>query len=363
MRLCHDVAQMHRLLLATRRARRTISPHHSDSPVTAMTGNDLVEVRANPFPSGMSSVTHSSDSSESTKSPDLKLSRPFEEVHHTGNRSPRLALHQMTTYRWDLTREIREIRSAGCQAIGLWRNKLDDDELTAAELEEDGLAVSSLSWSGFFTGSHGMTFDEAVADAREAVSQARTLGAETLVIYSGARAGHTLTHARRLTAWGLRAVADFAAEQGVQLALCPLSALGRRWSFLHGLDPALEVLDIVRHPNVGLACDLYHLWLSESRMELRIDEIASRTRLVHVSDGPATPSHEYDQSLPGKGRVPVNEWVRRFSAAGYQGYYEVQCWSESVWRTMSGAQLGWLMHDLRSAALAPAEQAARTSLH
>lgn len=303
-------------------------------------------------------MTDTSDSPESLRTDQLHQDRHFDGNAHAGP-APRFALHQMTTYRWDLPRELREICAAGYDAISLWRNKLDDEFLTACDLDDARVPVASLSWAGFFTGSHGMTFEEAVADGRDAIRQARDLNAETVVVYSGARAGHTLRHGRRLVAWGLRALADFAADRGVQLALCPLSPLGRRWSFLDGLDPALEVLDTVRHPAVGLACDLYHLWLSEPRCEARIAEIAPRTRLVHVSDGPATPGHEYDQSLPGKGRVPVKDWVARFAAAGYAGYFDVQCWSESVWRSAGSTQLAWLLHDLRSAVPAPAGRPAR----
>lgn len=303
-------------------------------------------------------MTDTSDSSESMRTEPLHPDRLFDGSPHAGP-SPRFALHQMTTYRWDLPRELREIRSAGYHAISLWRNKLDDEFLTACDLDDAQVPVASLSWAGFFTGSHGMTFEEAVADGRDAIRQARDLNAETLVIYSGARAGHTIRHARRLVTWGLRALADFAADRGVQLALCPLSPLGRRWSFLDGLDPALEVLDAVQHPAVGLACDMYHLWLAEPRFESRIAEISPRTRLVHVSDGPASPGHEYDQALPGKGRVPVNDWIGRFAAEGYAGYYDVQCWSESVWRSASSAQLAWLRRDLQSAVSLPAGRPAR----
>lgn len=104
---------------------------------------------------------------------------------------------------------------------------------------------------------------------------------------------------------------------------------------------------------------MYHLWLAEPRFESRIAEIASRTRLVHVSDGPACPGHEYDQALPGKGRVPVNDWISRFAAEGYAGYFDVQCWSESVWRSASSAQLAWLLNDLQAAVTVPAGQPAR----
>jgi len=60
------------------------------------------------------------------------------------------------------------------------------------------LQVSHLGWAGGFTGSDGRSYRDSVEDAREAVHTARELGTRTLIVYTGARGGHTYNHARRL---------------------------------------------------------------------------------------------------------------------------------------------------------------------
>ena len=60
-------------------------------------------------------------------------------------------------------------------------------------------------------------------DARQALQLAGAVGAECLVLVSGPRRGHIHSHARRLLVDAVKALAEDAAEQGVALALLPMS--------------------------------------------------------------------------------------------------------------------------------------------
>src|ERR1700733_9465420 len=108
----------------------------------------------------------------------------------------RLSMNEMTTYRWSFDQDVAEYRSAGIPAIGVWRRKLTDfgEEKGIELLAEAKLPVSNLLWAGGFTGSDGHTFRERVDDAAEAIRLAAALHARSLVVYSGARAGHTHNH-------------------------------------------------------------------------------------------------------------------------------------------------------------------------
>src|SRR4051812_33177854 len=112
----------------------------------------------------------------------------------------RLAISELTTFRWSFEEDIEHYRSAGVAAIGVWRQKLAEvgAEKGAALLVEKKLAVSSLQWAGGFTGSDGRSHAESLSDARLAIQTAATLSAKSLILHSGARGVHTHNHARRL---------------------------------------------------------------------------------------------------------------------------------------------------------------------
>ena len=86
----------------------------------------------------------------------------------------RLAVSEMTTFRWSFEEDVQHYSEAGIEAIGIWRQKLSDfgEEKGIELLRDSGLKVSSLMWAGGFTGSDGRSYKESVADARDAIQVA-----------------------------------------------------------------------------------------------------------------------------------------------------------------------------------------------
>src|SRR3954470_14471410 len=104
----------------------------------------------------------------------------------------RLAISELTTFRWSFEKDIEQYQAAGISAIGVWRQKLADvgDEKGAEMLAQAKLAASSLQWAGGFTGSDGRSHEESLADARQAIATAAALRCRSLIIHSGARGVH-----------------------------------------------------------------------------------------------------------------------------------------------------------------------------
>ena len=130
----------------------------------------------------------------------------------------------------------------------------------------------------------------------------------------------------------MKALADDAAEQGVALALLPMSpVVSSGWSFLSSLDETLDVIDRSGR-GARIAFDVYHLW-QEPRLVDRIPELAPYVAVVQLSDWRGIPRSEYDRCRPGDGRIPLTAIVHAFDEAGYGGYYELAIWSEELWKS------------------------------
>ena len=249
----------------------------------------------------------------------------------------KLSLSQLTTMRWSLQEEVLQLKALGYDGIGLWRPKVSEfGEAAAADvIRENDVGVASLSFAGGFTGRNGFSFQDALADARDAICEAELLGAENLIVVGGARNHHTVRHCRRLVVEALRELSEFAMLHGVRLSLLPMhNFFAPTWTYLHTLDETLELLDNVHHSSVGLAFDTYHLW-REPRLIERIPELVPLTGVVQVSDSRRAPQTDSDRCFPGEGRIPLTDIVRAFQQAGYDGYFDVQVWSDEGWAKTS----------------------------
>lgn len=258
-----------------------------------------------------------------------------------------LSMNEVTTYRWSFEEDVAQYVRAGIPAIGVWRQKLSDfgEEKGVELLEESGLAVSNLLWAGGFTGSDGRSFRDAMDDAREAIRLAGAMKAGCLVLYSGGRGGHTHGHARRLFRDALAHMVPLAGEHNVPLAVEPMHAkFAAEWTFLTCLDETLELLAPFDQNYVRLAFDTYHFGENPQLLE-RIPEIASRVAIVHLADNCKTPSSEQNRCPLGTGELPLKEIMAAFSAAGYDGYCDVELFGE----TIETADYTVLLHDTKRA--------------
>jgi sugar phosphate isomerase/epimerase len=243
-----------------------------------------------------------------------------------------LSMNEMTTYRWSFEEDVRHYRAAGIPGIAVWRQKLADygEEKGLELLSESGLRVSSLLWGGGFTGSEGRSLRESVQDGREALHLAADLKAGCLIVYSGARAGHTHNHARRLTKMGLEELAPMAEEFGIPLAIEPMhEGCAAEWTFLTSLDETLAFLDSIPSTAVKLAFDTYHLGHDQAVLG-RLAELTPRIAIVQLGDGRHPPQGEQDRCPLGEGVIPLKEIVAELKSGGYDGFYDIELMGEEI---------------------------------
>jgi sugar phosphate isomerase/epimerase len=243
-----------------------------------------------------------------------------------------LSVSETTTFRWSFEEDVAQYTAARIPAIGVWRHKLSDcGESKALELlSNSGLRVSHLFWVGGFTGSDGRTHRESIEDAAEAIRTAADFDCRTLVAYSGPRAGHTAKHARRLLQAALAELTPLAAELDVTLAFEPMHpGCAAQWTFLTSLDDTLDLLREIAHPQVKMVLDTYHLGQQEGFVD-RIAEIVPLVAIVQLGDARRPPSGEQNRCRLGAGVVPLREIIAALSAAGYDGYYDVELLGEEI---------------------------------
>lgn len=244
----------------------------------------------------------------------------------------RVSIHDSTLLKCRFGDTINLLKQAGISGIGLSRDKLSDDsrDHLVRNLMESPVQVSSLGVVGGFTNYNGFRYQDAIEDGLDAIELAEQIHAPVLRVISGPIAGHLRKHARRLVIDGLRELLPMARACGVRLALQPMSAIHREWSFLRSLEVATGILHEVNSPWVGLALGTAHLG-TEKRLLDRLSCIAPMIATVQISDWVPT-TQDADGRLPGRGRLPLSEIISVIESQGYRGWYELEVWSRDLWK-------------------------------
>lgn len=240
----------------------------------------------------------------------------------------RWSLSQFSTYRWSLEQDIQSLPNFGFENIGIWNRKLAefDQEYFADWLFENQTKVSSLSWIGGFTGSEGVSFCQAVREAKEEIRVASRIGAATVIVHPGGRNGHTLNHARRLLYNALEELVPFANDYGIRLAIEPMDRQSHAcWSIFGNFDETIEFATLFSPDELGLVLDLFYVGLDSSVFDC-LEILMPRIALVQLADRRLTANESlgHDRVPLGGGNVNIESWIYKLESVGYKGMYEIE---------------------------------------
>jgi D-psicose/D-tagatose/L-ribulose 3-epimerase len=128
----------------------------------------------------------------------------------------------------------------------------------------------------------------------------------------------------------LRPVAVHAADRGVTVGIEPVN---RYESFLvNTAGQALELMELIGEPNVGIHLDAYHMNIEEDDFRTPVELVADNLVHFHLSE-----SH---RGVPGRGTVDWAGIMGALGDTGYSGYVGLESFAE-VSNAMRGATCTW----------------------
>ncbi|MEM6458804.1 MAG: sugar phosphate isomerase/epimerase family protein [Planctomycetota bacterium] len=249
----------------------------------------------------------------------------------------------MTNKPWSLAECCEHYAAAGVGGVAVWRNTVAPEE-GGVGLDEavnivkgSGLAVPAYVRGGFFP-APGSEERQAVVDHNKVMlDEAAALGADQVVLVVGAVPGMPLVEARKQVADGIAACVDHAKAVGVRLSIEPLHPMyAADKSCVNRMAEARAICDTIGGVGrgvVGIACDVYHVWWDPD-LEREIALAGERGTLFgfHVCDWRPNTRHLLtDRGLMGDGCIDVRGIRRMVEAAGFDGFCEVEVFSEEYW--------------------------------
>lgn len=251
--------------------------------------------------------------------------------------APHFSVCEITTFTAGFEEDLAACRAGGAEGIGICEFKLPadgNDQSALAAFRASGLqaaicvpATLSVLPLPLMPGP-----DDPARRVEAVCAGIRRLAAfspAACMCLTGPRGNRTEAEARRIVVGGLRAIARTAAEVGVPVGLEPIHRLIREdWSLVTTIPEALDLLDEVGEPNLGLLFDVWHLCdtpdlLAHTRAH------AHRILGVHVNDRREPTRSWKDRVLPGDGVINLPAILGTLEASGYDGWFDLEIFSDN----------------------------------
>ncbi|MBS1738045.1 MAG: sugar phosphate isomerase/epimerase [Bacteroidetes bacterium] len=249
----------------------------------------------------------------------------------------KLCIHTITTKPWKIEEAAKNYAEAGIKGITVWRDALEGRNIsqTGKMLREHNLEVVSLCRGGFFPSKDPVKRKLAIEDNRRAVEEAAELGTSMVVLVCGAEPDQSLEESRKQIRDGIAAVIPDAAAAGVKLTIEPLHPMyADTRSAINTLAQANDMAEALKSPWVGIAVDVYHLWW-DPYLEQEIKRCGKNGNLsaFHICDWKVpTTDMLLDRGLMGEGCIPVRQIKTWVEEAGFEGFNEVEIFSNTYWK-------------------------------
>ena len=248
-----------------------------------------------------------------------------------------LCVHTITTKPWSIEEAAKNYSAEGVKGITVWRDALENRSIkqTGQLLRDHGLSIVSLCRGGFFPNKDKEKRKLAIEDNLKTIEAASELGTQLIVLVCGADPAQSLEDSRKQIQEGIQTILPEAKAAEVKLAIEPLHPMyADTRSAINTLAQANDMAEQMNSPYVGVAVDVYHLWWDPS-LEQEIKRCGENDHLFafHICDwNSPTVDILLDRGLMGDGCIPVNKIRSWVEATGFNGFYEVEIFSNKYWQ-------------------------------
>ena len=250
--------------------------------------------------------------------------------------APRVSVSQITTFRSSFADDVRRYVAAGLDGIGVWELKLPDggdaealEQLAASGLEAASAvpAVPSILPLPLLGGPVDPA--ERVDAICASLERLAPFAPSGIVCLTGTGEGRAADDARATVVDGLRTIAGEAGRLGLRIGLEPYQREGGElWTIASSIPEAVALVeDAGSPPALGIQFDAWHLWNTETLF----DDIAAESDRcvgVHVCDWREPTRGWADRALPGDGAAGVPRILQALDAAGWDGLYDIEIFSD-----------------------------------
>jgi len=243
---------------------------------------------------------------------------------------PPFSISQITTLTSSFADDVHVYAAAGADAIGIWEIKLaEGDDAEALEL----LASSGLGSAAAIPTIPSILPLPLMDGPKEPQARIDALCASVHRLAEFHPTGIVCLTGpgddRDTVVEGLRAIGDEAQRAGVHVGLEPVNRIGgENWTMISSLGEAVELLEDADHPALGIQFDTWHLWNTPNVLD-EIAQHVDRFVGVHVADWREPTRGWADRVLPGDGVGNVPRLLGALDAAGWEGYYDVEIFSDN----------------------------------
>jgi sugar phosphate isomerase/epimerase len=250
--------------------------------------------------------------------------------------APLLSVSQITTLRSSFAEDVRDYAAAGFDGIGVWELKLgegaDADAIGAPEAS--GLAsaaaipaVPSILPLPLLGGPEEPA--ERIELFCHSLERLAPFHPSSIVCLTGTGLGRDADAARAIAVDGLATIAREAGRLGLRIGLEPYQRVGgEEWTLVSSIPEAVDLIhDAGDPPALGIQFDAWHLWNTPTLYD-DIERELERFVGVHIADYREPTRGWADRSLPGQGAGDLPRILQALDAAGWDGLYEIEIFSD-----------------------------------
>jgi protein FrlC len=235
---------------------------------------------------------------------------------------------------YSIEKTIELVAEAGYDGIDIWggrphvyRNDCDEKRLNEIRklLSENNLRVAS-HMPAFFRYPHSLSNpnevvrQDSIDYMRQCINNAVVLDAEIVLIVPGRSLfGQNLEDARSRLIDSIDQVCTWAQHYNLRLGIEPANRMVT--DLVVTSDDALEIINELSYPNLGVVMDTGHLHLTGEAPEQAIKNLGDRLFQFHVNDNDGL---NQQNLVPGEGTFDFPAFLRLLEAAGYDGFLSAE---------------------------------------